>query len=148
MRLNTKTVDNFNILYYLGLWYQIATIPSWFQRNLVRVTAEYSLRPDGKITVDNIGYGRITGLQSRVVGVAEKAEPNIESWLKVRFFFGKADYFVLELDPYYQWALVGGNDPDSLWILCRENKMPIDLFNQLKENARNRGYNVDKLIVV
>ncbi len=144
-KLNTTPVNYFDINRYLGLWYQIATIPSWFQRDMIRVTAEYSRKPDGSIKVDNIGYGRITGIKNRVVGTAERASSFYDSWLKVRFFFGKGDYFVLEIDPNYQWALVGSSDPDSLWILSRTPKIDLSLIDYLKDLARNRGYNVDKM---
>ncbi len=145
--LNTKSVTYFNLNLYLGVWHQIATIPSWFQRDLVRVTAEYSLRSDGKIKVDNTGYGRITGIKNRIVGVAEKATKNIDSWLKVRFFFGKADYFVLEIDENYQWALVGGSDANSLWILSRTPRMSAELIESIKQKATERGYNTQKLMI-
>lgn len=147
MSLNTNTVAYFDLNRYLGVWHQIATIPIWFQRDLIRVTAQYSLLPNGKIEVNNIGYGAITGIKNQIIGTAEKASGSIDGWLKVRFFFGKADYFVLELDPNYQWAMVGGSDADSLWILSREKQILMSLYEQLKENARNRGYNVDKLVI-
>lgn len=147
MNLNTTPVPYFDLQSYLGLWYQIATIPSWFQRDLVRVTAEYSLRTDGKIKVDNTGYGRVTGIKNRIVGTAEKAQSNVDSWLKVRFFFGKADYFVLEIDQNYQWALVGGSDAKNLWILSRTPQMSAESIESIKQKANERGYNTQKLVI-
>lgn len=147
MTLQTDSVPYFDLQAYLGLWYQIATIPSWFQRDLVTVTAEYSLRADGKIKVDNTGYGRITGIKNRIIGTAEKAQSNIDSWLKVRFFFGKADYFVLEIDPNYQWALVGGSDANNLWILSRTPKLSAEMIESIKQKATERGYNTNALII-
>jgi apolipoprotein D and lipocalin family protein len=37
----------------VGTWYEIATIPQRFQKDSVAVTATYTLREDGKITVVN-----------------------------------------------------------------------------------------------
>ncbi len=144
MKLNTNTVDNFDIMKYLGLWHQIATIPSWFQRNLINVTAEYSLISAGKIKVINRGVHKSSKRNSMIEGTATIAQPFRPSWLKVKFFFFSADYFVLELDPNYGWAMVGA-DANSLWILCRQKQFSIEFFEQLKEKAKNRGYNVDKL---
>ncbi len=146
-KLNTTPVNYFDINRYLGLWYQIATIPSWFQKNLIEVKAQYSLKNNGKIEVLNSGINKNTGRVSTIVGSAKQASSSNIGWLKVSFFFFPADYFILELSPSYDWALVGGSDPDSLWILSRENKIRLELFNQLRENARNRGYNVNKLII-
>lgn len=147
MTLQTDSVPYFDLQAYLGLWHQIATIPSWFQRDLVRVTAEYSLRADGRIKVNNTGYGRITGIKNRIIGTAEKAQSNIDSWLKVRFFFGKADYFVLEIDPNYQWALVGGSSVNNLWILSRTPKLSPELIESIKQKATERGYNTKSLVI-
>lgn len=147
MPLNINSVPYFDLKSYLGKWYQIATIPSWFQREMVRVTAEYSIRTDDKIKVDNIGYGRITGIKNRIIGVAEKATTNIDSWLLVRFFFGKSDYFVLEIDENYQWALVGGSNANNLWILSRTPQISPELIQSIKQKAIERGYNTQKLVI-
>ena len=44
-------VKNFELDRYLGTWYEIARYPNRFQKGCVAVTADYSLRDDGKIRV-------------------------------------------------------------------------------------------------
>lgn len=146
MKLNTQNVPNFDINRYLGKWYQIATIPAWFQKKLVNVTAEYSLRKDGLIEVRNSGFGTVTGLKSSIKGTARVANRLNPSALKVKFFFAEADYFVLEIDEDYQFALVGSSDKDSLWILSRSNNMPESVYQDLVQKAKERGYSISKLI--
>ena len=41
---------------YLGKWYEIARIPTVFQRDMTKVTAEYVLNEDKTINVINSGY--------------------------------------------------------------------------------------------
>lgn len=41
---------------YTGKWFEISSIPTWFAKNLVCVTATYSLLENGKIEVFNQGY--------------------------------------------------------------------------------------------
>ena len=53
---NIQPVDNFKLEKYLGKWYEIARLDHSFERGLNRVSAEYSLRPDGGIKVINRGY--------------------------------------------------------------------------------------------
>ena len=44
----------FQLAKYLGLWYELAHYPSWFQRNdNFNTTAEYTLNSDGTIAVHN-----------------------------------------------------------------------------------------------
>lgn len=145
MNLNTQTVQNFDLNRYLGEWYQIATIPSWFQINLVEVKAKYTKLSNGQILVENSGKGKIFGIPNKIKGTARIPNPQIPSQLKVKFFFGEGDYNVLELDQNYQWAMVGGSSPDKLWILSRTSSIPMDSYTFLKAKARARGYNVDEL---
>lgn len=56
-----ETVRNVDINKYSGLWYEIARFPNSFEKNLVGVTATYTLRDDGKIKVLNQGYKETLG---------------------------------------------------------------------------------------
>ena len=58
-----------------------------------------------------------------------------------------ADYWVIALDPEYQWAMVGEPDREYLWILSREPTMDRALFDQLKAKAEAMGYDLSPLIV-
>jgi lipocalin len=147
MKLTPNTVPNFNLQRYLGKWYQIATIPSWFQKNLVNVTATYSLKQDGNINVINKGFGKNTGFISSIKGIARVPDVNMPASLKVKFFFSEADYFVLEVEENYQWAMVGGSDKNSLWILSRKKYLSETIYQGLSQIALDRGYNISKLII-
>lgn len=47
------TSMTFKLKSYLGKWYEIASVPAWFQKNCQNTTAEYSLRDDGNVQVKN-----------------------------------------------------------------------------------------------
>ena len=49
-------VKNVDLQRYAGKWYEIARMPFYFEKDLVNVTATYTLRDDGKIQVLNEGY--------------------------------------------------------------------------------------------
>ena len=53
---NATAVKPFYKEKYLGKWYEIARIDFKFEKDLNNTTAEYSLKKDGKIKVDNKGY--------------------------------------------------------------------------------------------
>ena len=155
---NTKTitmidktvVTDFELDRYLGTWYEIARYDHSFERGLVGVTANYSLRKDGKIKVLNSGYkGSLSGPRSESIGKAKIPNPNIPSKLKVSFFlFFYADYFILDLDPDYQWALIGSKGDNFLWILSRKPQISPELYQQLTNKLEKRGYDTSKLIKV
>lgn len=145
--IDQTTVKELDLNRYLGTWYEIARFPHSFEKNLVGVTATYSLREDGKIEVLNQGFkNTLDGEKSKAVGKAKipnKLEPGK---LKVAFFWiFYADYFVLELDENYQYAMIGSSSDKYFWILCRTPQMDSATYEMLLKKARKRWYNLAKL---
>ena len=148
--IDTTTVKDVNIDRYLGKWYEIARFPHSFEKGLAGVTAEYSYRDDGKIRVVNSGYkGSLDGKFSRAVGKAKIPDEDHPGRLKVSFFlFFYGDYYILELDEDYQWAMIGSSSPKYFWILSRTPQMDEETYRMLLDQARERGYDLDQLIRV
>ncbi len=145
--MDLTTVKQLDLERYMGTWYEIARFDHPFERGLSHVTATYELRPDGKIKVTNAGYK--DGKQKSANGKAKQPNPDDPGKLKVAFFlFFYADYYVLELDDDYQWALIGSSTDKYLWILSRNQKMEQDTLDFILRRARERGYDTSKLIWV
>jgi apolipoprotein D and lipocalin family protein len=145
------TVSNVDIGRYLGKWYEIARFPHRFEKDLVGVTANYKRREDGKIEVVNAGFKTsLDGEYKEARGKAKIPDITNASKIKVSFFlFFYADYYILELDTVnYQYALVGSSSDNYLWILSRNPIMTDETFALLVNKAKERGYDVDKLIKV
>ena len=148
--IDKTTVKELDLNRYLGKWYEIARFPHSFEKNLMGVTATYRLKDGGMIEVLNEGFkGTLDGDHSKAIGKAKipnKLEPGK---LKVSFFWiFYADYFVLELDPNYQYVMIGSSSEKYFWILCRTPQMDPAVYNMLCDKARKRGYNLDKLYKV
>lgn len=148
---NMNIVKDVNLERYAGKWYEIARFQHRFEKDLVGVTATYSIRPDGKISVLNEGYRySLDGKLKKAKAFAKVPDPNNPGRLKVYFFwpFG-ADYLILELDQEnYEYALVGSSSDNYLWILCRQPSMDEDIYNMLLKKAEARGYDVSRLVKV
>ncbi len=149
--IDNTVVKELDVQKYLGTWYEIARYDHSFERGLVGVTAKYSMRDDGKIKVLNSGYkNNLDGKFSQAVGKAKIPDPiNEPAKLKVAFFlFFYGDYYVMELDKDYQWAVIGSSSAKYLWILSRKPQMEKELYNELLTKLQKRGYDVSKLIKV
>ena len=149
--IDKTVVKEFNLEKYLGTWYEIARYDHRFEKGLVGVTATYSMRKDGKIKVVNSGYkGNFTGELSKAIGKAKTPNPKKEpAKLKVSFFwFFYGDYYVLDLDKNYQWALIGSSSDKYLWVLSRTPQLDNNLYNVLLNKLEKRGYDISKLIKV
>jgi apolipoprotein D and lipocalin family protein len=141
-------IEDFDQNQYLGKWYEIARLDHSFERGLSRVTAEYTLRPDGRIDVLNRGYNPAKDAWQEARGIARLAgDPKIGS-LKVSFFAPIwADYHIIALDKdTYQYAMVTSSSRDYLWILARTSALDEQVLNELLKKAAEWDYAVDKLI--
>jgi lipocalin len=144
-------VDKLDRKRYLGRWYEVARFQHRFEKYLVGVTAQYSLRSDGKIRVVNSGFRYdLSGPYREAVGVAWVPDPRRPAALKVRFFWPfSGNYLVFGLDEKdYSWALVGDNSRRYLWFLARTPEISKELFERMKQIARDQGYDVSGLYAV
>jgi apolipoprotein D and lipocalin family protein len=139
-----KTVD---LQKYQGKWYEIASYPQRFQKGCTGTTATYELRDDGRITVINQCFkNALDGPLSKITGKAWVPNPDEPGKLKVRFFWPfSGDYWIIDLDPDYQWAVVGSPSRKYLWFLSRAPKISDELFENLLKSAENKGFTKDKL---
>lgn len=147
------SVPELDISRYAGQWYEIARLPASFQEECVGdAMAHYTLDRPGRIGVRN-SCRTADGEIKTVQGTARRVEGH-PGRLKVRFApdwlsfvpFVWNDYWVIELDPGYQWAMVGDPDREYLWILSRMPSMEPELFERLKARAEAMGYDVEPLI--
>lgn len=142
-------VKPFNKVEYLGKWYEIARIDSWFEHNLNNTTAHYSVNADGSIRVYNRGYNFKTNKWKQVIGKAKFIGDNNKGQLKVSFFGPfYSSYNVIALDSSYKYALVAGKNLRYLWILSRETSIPEDIKQKYISIAKKLGYNTTEFIWV
>ncbi|KAG2659762.1 temperature-induced lipocalin-1-like [Panicum virgatum] len=147
-------VRGLDVARYMGRWYEIASVPSFFQPRDGRNTrATYALLEDGA-TVHVLNETWSKGKRDYIEGTAYKADPGSdEAKLKVKFYLPPflpiipvvGDYWVLYVDADYQYALVGEPRRKNLWILCRKTSIDEEVYSQLLERAREEGYDVSKL---
>jgi len=147
--IDKKTVQELDIQRFLGTWYEIGRYRHSFEKELVGVTATYTLREDGKIGVLNQGYYKELNGKLKVANGKAKLT-SLPGKLKVSFFlFFYAEYNVLELDQEgYHWALIGSSTSNYLWIMARTPFVSDELYLEILKKAEKRGYNVKKIYKV
>lgn len=124
---NATAVSDFEVDKYLGTWFEIARKDFKFEKNLNNVTANYSLREDGKIKVLNKGFDTVKQEWTEAEGKAKfRSEKNVAE-LAVSFF-----------GPFYSGYNVIAIDRDYKYVCtcCREKfRLPMVIV-QRKDNAR------------
>lgn len=143
-----KVVEEVDLERYVGRWYEIASFPQRFQRGCVATTANYTLLEDGRLRVENeCRDGAFDGELRRAEGVAWVADPSSsQARLKVQFFWPfRGDYWIIELDPEYRYAVVGHPSRDYLWILARTRTMDPADYLMLLARIEAQGYDLERL---
>ena len=149
------TVARVDLQRYAGRWYEVARYPNRFQKRCAGdVVANYTLRPDGRIDVDNRCRNE-AGAEDRALGMARNvSEDGSNSKLKVRFApralswlpFVWANYWILALADDYSYAVVGTPDRKYLWILARTPSLPEPVFERLEKLVAAQGYDPSRLV--
>ncbi|MFH2125303.1 MAG: lipocalin family protein [Pseudomonadota bacterium] len=141
------SVAQVDLVRYMGRWYEIASYEPIFQRGCVCSTADYGLMRDGSVAITNAcRKGSPGGKLDSAVGTAKVVRGSKGSRLKVSFQWPfEGDYWIVGLDPEYQWVLVGHPQKKYLWVLSRQPVMEDALFQSLQAKAAELGYDVSRL---
>ena len=137
---------------YLGLWYEIATTPSFIEADCHGTTAEYGIIDEDTISVRNRCYlGSLDGELDEIEGTADFADDSYARLL-VDFGFGfLAPYDIVELDgadgtePYRFAAVNSANF--QIWILSRTPTMDPVLYAEVVDRMTARGLRTDELML-
>ncbi len=143
-------VNDFEVNRYIGTWYEVARLDHHFERGLNNISATYSLRDDGGVTVINKGWNQEKSKWEQAEGKAYFAGQPNEGRLNVSFFgpfYGA--YNIIDLDKKdYSYSMVTGSDKSYFWILSRTKQLPKSIQDRLIAKAKDLGFTTDKLIFV
>ena len=150
-----KTVDSVNLKRYAGEWHQIALYPNRFQSQcLSDTTATYTLQANGDIEVKN--RCRIAGGKTEEAIGAVKLLAGDTSGAKLKVRFAPAwlswlpqvwgNYWVIDLDADYQYAVVSEPERKLLWILSRSPVMDATKYSAILTRLTAMGFDTSKLL--
>jgi apolipoprotein D and lipocalin family protein len=148
-----QSVPSVDVPRYMGTWHEIAKYPNWFQRKCVSSTqATYTLQADGRVQVLN-RCKTDKGEWTEALGAARQIGGPNSPRLKVRFApewlslipMVWGDYWIIDLDPNYQWVVVSEPKREYLWILSRTPQMPAATYQDLLGKLHDRGFDLKRI---
>ena len=145
-----KVVSNLDLNKFQGVWYEIAHNPWFPENNCFAMIAHYKLIEDNKIEVTNIcrKHG-FDGDISKITGKAWLVDPIIKSKWEVQFIWPfTLDYWVIDLEENYNYAVIGEPDKENIWILSRKPIMEKGLLTKIIEKTKMKGYDLSNLILM
>ena len=135
----------FDLEKYMGRWYEIYSVPNRFQRDCYNVTADYSIKENKNVKVINTCRAKGGSIKRDIEGEGVVKDLS-KRYLKVYFYrpfginvFG-GDYYVLDLEENYKWAIVGTPNHKYGWILSRTETLSDKDLEIIKEKAEKLGY--------
>jgi apolipoprotein D and lipocalin family protein len=149
MSQTLQTVPFVDLNKYAGKWYEIASIPQFFQKGCHGTTAEYTLTDKGYVIVENrCNKDSIHGKQTYIKGKAFVVENSGNAKLKVQFFWPfKGKYWIIDLADDYSYAVVGNPNRKSLWILSRTAMMNDITYQQIISRIKENGFDISKIVL-
>jgi len=141
---NIPPVEHFQLERYMGRWYEIARLPHPFEEDVSDAQAEYTLRPDGQVTVLNSGFRNQIPVPAD--GIARSISEDGMGIMEVSFFrpfYGL--YKIIYLDKDYQLAIVTSSTMDYVWILARHPLISRQELNKCLTMLKQWGYAVNLL---
>jgi apolipoprotein D and lipocalin family protein len=141
-----RTVPHVDLPRYMGDWYVIANIPYFAERNCFDSIESYALRADGKI--DNWFTCRKKSfeapLERQVNAIATVEDKTTNAHWRVRFFkVISVQYLILDLDPEYQWVVVGHPSRGYGWIMSRAKTLADSTYAEILKRLADQGYDIE-----
>lgn len=132
---------------YIGVWYEVARYPNSFQKYCTRSKATYTLSEDGNIDVLNECY-TVHGKNKSAHGKAWVVDKDTNAKLKVSFFWPfSGDYWILFLEPNYEYVVVGDAKKEYLWVLSRSPSIEMNLYqNTILKIIEEKGYDRNRVV--
>ena len=138
-----RTVAHVDLQRYMGHWRVIAEIPYFAERGAVDSVESYSLLPDG--TIHNwfvCRKGSFLAPESKITAHACVVNKQTNAEWRVKFLGGliTAPYLILDLDPDYQWTVVGHPSRNYGWIMARKKTLPEPAYHEILQRLASQGY--------
>ncbi|XP_005098509.1 apolipoprotein D [Aplysia californica] len=150
---SVTTQATLDVSKYLGLWYEIQRFPIVFERGTC-ITAEYSLKPNGRVKVDNRFLEK--GVVNQAIGEAYQQDPvNKPAVLSVSFRVGSrpALYNIIETD-YSTHTLIYSCENfgstlhvEFAWILSRTRSLNATTVQRLETKLGSFGIDTKQFLV-
>jgi apolipoprotein D and lipocalin family protein len=155
-RAAVKSAVQVDLARYLGRWYEIARLPSRFEKRCAaNAMATYRLLGRrGRLGVLNECQAA-NGRSVSVRGVARVVEGYGNARLEVSFAprllrwlpWTWSDYWVLKVADDYRYALVGTPNRKNLWLLSRTPAMTDADLEQLLNHAGEQGFDTARIML-
>ncbi len=127
---------------FAGKWYQVASTNPFFQAGCVCVTATYTAKDDGTVSVANsCRKDTINGELNNIVGTAYTTDEPA----KLNVVFGGpklpfSNYWIVDLANDYSYAVISTPFRTPIWVLSRTPSLPEETLTGIYSRLQSKGF--------
>jgi apolipoprotein D and lipocalin family protein len=133
---------------YSGKWFEIAKLPTKFQKQCVGNTSATfnTMVENNRLQVLNSCLQK-NGKVDQLRGEAKVIDARNNAKMKVSFpKFSSDSYWIVDLDQNYQYAVIANPNREYLWILSRTPQMNDAIYQQILRRIETMGFKPNKLV--
>ncbi len=140
-------VPNVDLPRFMGDWYVIATIPSWFEKDAWNPVETYRLEPDGRIdTLYRYRKGGFDGARKEIASTGFVTPGTGNAVWGVQLLWPiKAQYLITYVNDDYTQTIIARDKRDYVWVMARTPTIPQADYDALVERVRDLRYPMDRL---
>ena len=138
--------SNVELSRFQGKWYEIARLPRTTQTDCHGTTAFYTQNSDGSLTfVNQCNVGSQTGPMKTLAMAATVPDSNVQAKLALDVGGYVGDYWILEVDSNYQYAVIGHPSRLYFWILSRAPTLDSATVQGIVDRAQSDHFDMSQL---
>jgi apolipoprotein D and lipocalin family protein len=138
--------QNVDLSRFQGKWYEIARLPRTTQTDCHGTTAFYTQNPNGTLSlVNQCNVGGPLGPLNTVSMTATVTNPAEPAKLALSVGGFSGDYWILEVGPSYEYAVVGHPSREYLWILSRTATLDAITMQGVVARAASNEFDTSRL---
>jgi apolipoprotein D and lipocalin family protein len=143
------TVDHVDIPKFMGSWYVIASIPTFFEKNAYNAVESYEQNPDGTIkTTFTYHKGSFDGPVKTMKPTGFIRDSTNAAWgMRILWPF-KSEYLIAYLNADYSETIIARSARDYVWLMAKQPQIPDADYQRLVERAGAMGYDTAKILRV
>ncbi len=142
-----KAVDYVDIDRFMGVWYVIANIPTFIEKDAHNAVETYARNNDGSIdTTFTFRDGSFDGEVKSYHPTGYITDTKSNALWGMQFIWPiKADYRIVYLDDDYSKTIIARKARDYVWLMAREPVISEADYEALVEYIGELGYDIKKV---
>lgn len=132
---------------YMGDWYVIGVIPTWFEKGACNAVESYALDADGTIrTTFTFNEGALDGPEKRMQPRGFVVPGTNNAVWGMQFVWPiEAEFVISHVDPDYTETIIARSARDYVWIMARTPAIDEDRYAALVRRVGAMGYDVGRI---